>query len=303
MKKYKWLIILISIFLLGKFICNKGKTPTEKNPLINQLEFTEMTYEQKEEVLRKIKNGTVDPYKDEHNNISYLLTKIVKKAAAISHDIHASWEGRIIDVENGLVDLDVSVYEIESMKLIEQLDCGLIYKGKGVYNVITYEELQSKIKRLEYGSLDTPEDYQRVLNKKLSPYRGAGSIKSSKFNNGVLLIEFVTTFKEYKDKNPNFIGSKKDWELHWSTGDAVIKTLVDYAGRVFKDFEFVNSVSIKIPYKGKVYSINTNREDLEKYTKTSIPKMERDWTKNYVDVYIYNKEQRNRFFKHFGRVK
>lgn len=300
MKKYNWLFILLAVFLLGRFVCNNSITQKESNPLIERMEFNEMNKDQKTEVLEKVIAGDVEPYKRYHIAIALRITQIANALVGGSNYI-ARWDGKIINAENGLIEVEAKLSNPNDLKDRVEVKCGLIYTAKNMVEVITEKELEERIKKLpntkpEKIVSDSPRE---IIDDKIKSFRGAGSLKPSTFKNGAVKLEFVDSYDEYKKINPESLVSEEYWKNYWSTNDAVDKTLVDYAGRVFKTFEFAKSLQLSLPFDGKNKVLKITRKELEAYTKMSIKEMSSDWEKKYVDTYVYDKAKRKKFIQKF----
>lgn len=143
---------------------------------------------------------------------------------------------------------------------------------------------------------------EEVLIKEASRLRAGGSIKSAKLENGKAIIEYVKNYSEYKKLNPQSRVSKKDLESYWSTGKAIKKALNDGSVRLMRKLDFVKETEIILPYKGKTYTINVSKNDLEKYLGKSFEDVKKDWAKNFSDEYVYSDSGREKFFKKFGKI-
>lgn len=141
-----------------------------------------------------------------------------------------------------------------------------------------------------------------VLIKEASRLRAGGSIKSAKLENGKAIIEYVKNYSEHKELNPQSRVSEKDLELYWSTGKAIKKALNDGSVRLMRKLDFVEETEIILPYKGKTYTINVSKNDLEKYLGKSFEDVKKDWAKNFSDEYVYSDTGREKFFKKFGKI-
>jgi hypothetical protein len=68
--------------------------------------------------------------------------------------------------------------------------------------------------------------------------------------------------------------------------------------------DFVNSVSLTIPFNDEIYTTNISKQDLEKYTGHTIEEIRDDWSIKFSDVYIYklNNPKREAYFNKFVKV-
>ena len=148
-----------------------------------------------------------------------------------------------------------------------------------------------------------PEDAQlQQLEKEASRLRGGGSIKSVSLNKGKATIEYVNDYSEYKKLNPQSTVTKELLDDYWESGEAIEKALVDAPARLMRKLDFVKEVEIKLPYKGKKYSIDVKKNQLEVFTLTSLEEMKADWNKKFSDKYVYSDAGRSKFFNFFGKV-
>ncbi len=148
----------------------------------------------------------------------------------------------------------------------------------------------------------TEEQQKEKLNTECSRLRGSSFVKSVNFNNGFVKVEYVKNYKEYKKIKPESGAKQSDYDTYWSTGHAIKKALNDGSVRLMKKLDFVKGVEIIIPYKQKTYSINVEKNQLEKFLNTDIKNIRENWDEVFSNPYVYNKKGREDFFKKFGKV-
>ncbi|MGE8527991.1 hypothetical protein [Chryseobacterium rhizosphaerae] len=139
------------------------------------------------------------------------------------------------------------------------------------------------------------------LKTEASRLRGGGSIKTVEFKNGIAIITYVKNYAEYKQLNPQSNLSEDDLKGYWSSGDAIQKALVDGSVRLMKNLDFINEVQITLPFQNKVYAIDVKKTELEKFIGRDFPQIRNNWTKNFIDPYVYDKKGRKEFFNKFSK--
>ncbi|WP_293924330.1 hypothetical protein [Sphingobacterium sp. UBA6320] len=134
-----------------------------------------------------------------------------------------------------------------------------------------------------------------------SRLRGGGSIKSIELVGETVNIIYVSSYEEYKRLNPQSILTETDLSTYWESGDAIQKALIDGAVRIMKKLNFVNEVSIVLPYKNEVYEIFVVKSELEKFIGKDFETILKNWDELFSDPYVYDKEGRHKFFQKFGK--
>jgi len=126
---------------------------------------------------------------------------------------------------------------------------------------------------------------------------------------GIVLMSTVIygTFDEAKKAHPESKTTEENYNLYWSTGDAVSKTLFEGPVRLLREFPELGSVTIKIPFEGKTYSVDIDRATAEKYFNVNLAEMHKDasnelWRQQIVAPYTSNKDQRAKYTAQFIKV-
>lgn len=139
------------------------------------------------------------------------------------------------------------------------------------------------------------------LQNESSRLRAGGSIKKTKLENGKATIEYVKDYKEYKELNPQSGLSESELKNYWSSGDAIEKALVDGSVRIIKKLDFIEEVEIILPYNGKIYSIDVNKSEFEKFIGLDFSEIKNNWDEKFSNPYVYNDDGRQKFFEKFGK--
>tara|TARA_B110000259_G_C13833287_1_gene329596 strand:+ start:75 stop:641 length:567 start_codon:yes stop_codon:yes gene_type:complete len=140
----------------------------------------------------------------------------------------------------------------------------------------------------------------KSLEREASRLRAGGSIKTVELDNGIANIEYVKDYAEYKKLNPQSGLDKSSWETYWETSDGVEKAIVDGSVKLMKKLDFLNEVKITIPYKGKTYSVDVKKSELEKFVGSDFKTIVSDWDNKFSNPYVYNDSGRQKFFAEFG---
>ena len=141
------------------------------------------------------------------------------------------------------------------------------------------------------------------LETESSRLRAGGSVKSVELNNGKATISYVKDFAEYKELNPQSGLTESDLDAYWESGNAIEKALIEGSVKIMSKLDYINSIKIILPYKNKTYSIDVSKTELEKFTNSNLNNIKENLEKNFSDLYVYNDEGRNEFFKKFGEIK
>jgi len=115
------------------------------------------------------------------------------------------------------------------------------------------------------------------------------------------------TFDEAKKVHPESKATVADYNLYWSTGDAISKTLFEGPVRLLREFPELSSVAMKIPFEGKTYSVDIDRATAEKYFNVNLTEMHKDatnelWRQQIVTPYTSSKDQRAKYAAQFIKI-
>ncbi|PHB54584.1 hypothetical protein COE92_14460 [Bacillus wiedmannii] len=135
--------------------------------------------------------------------------------------------------------------------------------------------------------------------------RGASFVKEMKVNNNQAEITFYDSFESYKTDNPDNKLDDNAYKQYFSTGHTIEKLLVSEPARLLRQFPALNSVKMTLPFEGKTYSINLDRNELNKYIGLKIEDLkveDKSWQKKFDNPYVYDQNKRNAFFKKFVTV-
>jgi hypothetical protein len=148
---------------------------------------------------------------------------------------------------------------------------------------------------------DKWKDLEKILLIEASRLRGGGSIKKAELQNKTALIEYVANFEEYKELQPQSQVTQEHFESYWSSGDAVLKTIIDGGVRLMRKLDFINKVKITLPYKNSIYSIDLDKNEVEKFLGFNFEEIQNDWDNTFSDKFVYTREGREEFFHRFGK--
>lgn len=102
-----------------------------------------------------------------------------------------------------------------------------------------------------------------------SRLRGGGFVSDVQVKDGNMKVEYVSTFEEYKELQPQSNLTEADWLNYWGTNDAIWKALVFGVDRLYKKLPFINRLMINIPFKGVIFTISTTRSDWNAFKETA----------------------------------
>ena len=152
-------------------------------------------------------------------------------------------------------------------------------------------------------SENTPADERlKKLKVEASRLRAGGSIKSVELDNGMVSIEYVKNYEEYKKLQPKSSLTQRELEAYWESGNAIKKALVGGSVRLMRKLDFVNRVKITLPYKRVHYSIDVSKVELEKFLQTDFKSVVDNWDAIFSDPYVYDKKGLRTFFREFGKI-
>ncbi|PEV91334.1 hypothetical protein COK34_31570 [Bacillus thuringiensis] len=126
-----------------------------------------------------------------------------------------------------------------------------------------------------------------------------------KLNNKEAEITFHDSFASYKSAKSDSNVTEEQYKQYFSTGDAIEKMFVSEPARLLRQFPDLNTVKMTLPFDGKTYSTNLDRDSLNTYLGFKIEDLkveDKSWVKKFNDPYVYDKTKRNAFFKKFVTV-
>ncbi|MDA2309882.1 hypothetical protein [Bacillus cereus group sp. MYBK35-2] len=136
--------------------------------------------------------------------------------------------------------------------------------------------------------------------------KGGNFIKEIKVNNNNAEITYYDSFTAYKSAHADSTTTEEQYKQYFSTGNAIEKLFVGEPARLLRHFHALNSVKMTLPFEGKTYNINLDRNTLNTYLGFKIESLKVDdnsWTNKFNNPYVYTKAKRTEFFKKFVTVK
>ncbi|MGR5963098.1 hypothetical protein ACT7DN_30030 [Bacillus paranthracis] len=86
-----------------------------------------------------------------------------------------------------------------------------------------------------------------------------------KLNNKEAEITFHDSFASYKSAKPDSNVTEEQYKQYFSTGNAIEKMFVSEPARLLRQFPDLNTVKMTLPFDGKTYSTNLDRDSLNTY--------------------------------------
>lgn len=161
---------------------------------------------------------------------------------------------------------------------------------------------ESKPNQTEKIEQESPKNEKlSKLEIEASRLRAGSSVKTVELEGKNAKITYVKNYEEYKEINPQSGLAKSDLEAYWESGDAIEKALVEGSVRVMKKLDYIDTVSIILPYRGTTYTISVNKTDLEKFVGADFSTIQNRWDKTFSNPYVYDDNGRKSFFNKFGK--
>ncbi|THF52789.1 hypothetical protein E6C50_00830 [Flavobacterium supellecticarium] len=163
------------------------------------------------------------------------------------------------------------------------------------------------VKSVEKEITQKPEYMQNenleILKLEASRLRAGGSVKEVVLNKSSAHITYAKNYMEYKELNPQSTLTEADLAAYWESGNAIDKALVEGGVMIMKKLNFIDSVTITLPYKRELYEVNVTKSEIESFTGDDFPSIIAEWDQKFIDRYVYDKKNREKFLKKFGTVK
>jgi hypothetical protein len=145
--------------------------------------------------------------------------------------------------------------------------------------------------------LDSLKELQRVAYR----LRASGSIKTVELNGNAATILYVKDYEEYKELNPQSLVTEDELIDYWESGDGLEKTLVDGSARVIRKLDFIDSVTVIIPYKNVTNNVSFSKSELEDFIGLEINSIRKSWDQKFSDPYVYDDNGRKMFLDKFKK--
>ncbi|MGR5907544.1 hypothetical protein ACT7DL_10190 [Bacillus paranthracis] len=126
-----------------------------------------------------------------------------------------------------------------------------------------------------------------------------------KLNNKEAEITFHDSFASYKSAKPDSNVTEEQYKQYFSTGNAIEKMFVSEPARLLRQFPDLNTVKMTLPFDGKTYSTNLDRDSLNTYLGFKIEDLkveDQSWNKKFNNPYVSDKAKRKVLFKKFVTV-
>ncbi|PER97037.1 hypothetical protein CN500_11225 [Bacillus cereus] len=126
-----------------------------------------------------------------------------------------------------------------------------------------------------------------------------------KVNNNEAEVTFYDSFATYKAAHADSTTTEEQYKQYFLTGDAIKKLFVSEPTRLLRQFPGLNAIKMTLPFEGKTYIINLDRNSLNKYIGLKIEDLkaeDQSWQKKFNTPYVSNKAKRAEFFKKFVTI-
>ncbi|MFF1992822.1 hypothetical protein ACFVWC_16400 [Bacillus mycoides] len=162
------------------------------------------------------------------------------------------------------------------------------------------EKQQPEVKKEQINAV-TQEAFASYANN----IKGGTFIKDLKLNNTEAEVTFYDSFATYKAANADSTTTEEQYKQYFLTGGAIEKIFVSEPARLLRQFPGLNAIKMTLPFEGKTYSMNLDRDSLNTYIGLKIEDLkteDQSWQKKFNNPYVYNKAKRAEFFKKFVTV-
>lgn len=134
---------------------------------------------------------------------------------------------------------------------------------------------------------------------------GGTFIKTISITDNKGSIKYYGSYEEYKQGNPDNLLKEEDYKNYFETGDAVEKILVSENVRLLRQFPDLTATSMVLPYDGKKYSIDLDRQEVNEYLGLKVEELissDGSWNEKFNHPVVYDDTNRKKFFDTFVKV-
>ena len=161
----------------------------------------------------------------------------------------------------------------------------------------------------ESGQTEVPAKSNGVANENevianVEIMTGGTFTKDVSLVDNVAVIDFYDNFDAYKEENPDSNVTEEDYKLYFETSDTIERILVTESVRLLRKTPELSGVKVTLPYEGKVYSIDLNRDSLTEYLGFDVGELaeNKDWNEKFMVQYGDDDLNRKKLFNQFGTV-
>jgi hypothetical protein len=160
----------------------------------------------------------------------------------------------------------------------------------------TNAENQDSLKNQEAANvtIDLEKLKEKVVN-----WRGGVFLKEVSAENGNINIVYVKDFSELKSLYPMLTTTEADYKKELGKAFEIDKMLAELPVKTFLKFRDALSVSILIPFEGVNYKLKITKKDIETFAGTTLDEIDKDYTANYGDKYVFDEAGRKKFVAKF----
>ena len=134
---------------------------------------------------------------------------------------------------------------------------------------------------------------------------GGTFVKSTELTGNYGIINFYSSFDEYKNDNPKSLLTEDDYKKHFETKEKIEKILVIENVRLLQQFPTLVGVKMKLQFDEKIYSMKIDRTSVNDYLGLKIEDLKIEdgsWNSEFLNPIGYNDRKRKDFIKKFGKV-
>lgn len=133
---------------------------------------------------------------------------------------------------------------------------------------------------------------------------GGTFTKNVSLVDNIAVIDFYDNFDAYKAENPDSNVTEDDYKLYFETSDTIERILVTESVRLLRKTPELSGVKVTLPYEGKVYSSDLNRDSLTEYLGFDVGELveNKDWNEKFMVPYGDDDLNRKKLFNQFGTV-
>lgn len=134
---------------------------------------------------------------------------------------------------------------------------------------------------------------------------GGTFVKSVELTGNYGIINFYSSFDEYKNDNPKSLLTEEDYKKHFETRGKIEKILVIENVRLLQQFPTLVGVKMRLQFDEKIYSMKIDRTSVNDYLGFKIEDLKIEdgsWNSEFLNPIGYNDRKRKDFIKKFGKV-
>lgn len=135
----------------------------------------------------------------------------------------------------------------------------------------------------------------------VSKMKGAGLVKHYELQSTRAKLVFYGDYSNCKRYVPHTSLTREHFQHYFGSEDLICEFLLDTSIYLFKELHFLNEIQLDIPSRGKLYTVELTRKEMDHYMNCELTEMKDGHHHRFF--YIYRDQELDQFTNQFVKVK